>query len=120
MNAQFIEKDGVPEFVVLPIAEYEKLMKIAEDKIDIADVLAYREAKVETYPDEVLNELLSGANAIKVYRKYRNMTQRVLAESVGKSLPYIAKLEAGDRKGSVAVLTKIAQVLGVDLEQIVI
>ena len=45
MSAQFIEKDGVPEFAVLPFAEYEQLISIAEDKIDAADVLAFRESQ---------------------------------------------------------------------------
>jgi DNA-binding XRE family transcriptional regulator len=119
MSAQFIEKDGVPEFAVLPFAEYEKLMEIAEDKIDAADVLAYREAEEETFPEEVLNELLDGANPIKVYRKYRGMTQTELAQVIDMSLPYIAKLEAGDRMGRVDVLIKIAEVLRVDLDQII-
>ncbi len=45
MSAQIIEKDGVPEFAVLPYAEYQRLLAIAEDKMDAADVLAYREAE---------------------------------------------------------------------------
>ena len=30
MSAQFIEKDGVHEFAVIPFAEYEQLISIAE------------------------------------------------------------------------------------------
>ena len=119
MSAQIIEKDGVPEFVVLPFAEYENLMNIAEDKIDTADVLAFRENGEQTFPEEVLDSLLAGNSPMKVYRKYRNMTQDELAQSIGKSLPYIAKLEAGDRKGSVDVLSNIAEALNIDLDQLV-
>jgi len=119
MSAQFIEKNGVPEFAVLPFAEYEKLVSIAEDKIDAADVLAFRESEEETFPEEVIESLLAGTNPIKVYRTYREMTQRDLATAIGKSLPYIAKLEASDRKGSVDVLSDIAKALSVDLEQLI-
>ena len=119
MSAQFIEKNGVPEFAVLPFAEYEKLMSIVEDKIDAADVLAFRKSEEETFPEEVLESLLSGTNSIKVYRTYRKITQPELATAIGKSLPYIAKLEASERKGSVAVLSDIAKALSVDLDQLI-
>lgn len=119
MSAQFIKKDGVPEFAVLPFDEYERLMNIAENKIDAADVIAFRESGEETFPEEVLDALLDGSNPIKVYRTYRKMTQSDLAQSLEMSLPYVAKLEAGDRKGSVDVLARIAEILGVDLDQLV-
>ena len=119
MSVQFIEKDGVPEFAVLPFAEYEQLISIAEDKIDAADVLAFRESREETFPEEVLDALLAGDNPIKVYRTYRKMTQTGLASAVGKSLPYIAKLESGERKGSVDVLSDIAEALGVELDHLI-
>jgi transcriptional regulator with XRE-family HTH domain len=47
------------------------------------------------------------------------MTQNNLAQSIEKSLTYIAKLESGERTGSVEVLSNIAEVLDVDLEQLV-
>ena len=119
MSAQFIEKDGVPEFAVLPFAEYEYLMNIVEDKIDTADVHAFRESGEEVFPESVLESLLAGDHPIKVYRKYRNMTQPELAAAIGKSLPYITKLEASDRKGTVDVLSDIANVLRVDLDQLI-
>ncbi len=119
MSVQFIEKNGVPEYVVLPFEEYEKLLDAAEDKADTADVIAFREAREETFPEEVLEALLAGGNPIKVYRSYREMTQNKLAQSIEKSLTYIAKLESGERTGSVEVLSNIAEVLDIDLEQLV-
>jgi len=119
MSAQFIEKDGVPQFAVLPFAEYQSLINIAEDKVDAADVIAFRESEEETFPEEVLDALLAGDNPIKVYRTYRKITQAKLATSIGKSLPYIAKLEAGERKGTVDVLSDIADTLGINLDQLI-
>ena len=114
MSAQIIEKDGVPEFAVLPYAEYERLLAIAEDKMDAADVLAYREAREECFPESLVN----GDHPIKVYRNYRQLTQQELADLIGKSKPYIAKLEAGERTGTIDVLARIAEVLEVDLDQL--
>ena len=120
MSVQFIEKNGVPEFAVLPFDEYQALLALAEDKSDIADVIMFRKNQEETFPEEVLDALLNGQNPIKVYRSYREMTQSDLAQAIGKSLPYVAKLESGERKGSVDVLSAIAEALNVDLEQIVV
>ena len=120
MSVQIIEKNGVPEFAVLPYDEYEALLSLAEDKSDITDVIAFHESQEETFPEEVLDALLNGQNPIKVYRSYRKMTQSDLAQAIDKSLPYIAKLESGERKGSVDVLSAIADALNIDLEQLVI
>jgi DNA-binding XRE family transcriptional regulator len=119
MSVQFIGKDGVPQFAVLPFAEYESLVSIAEDKLDAAAVIAFRESEEETFPEEVLDALLNGDSPIKVYRTYRKMTQDSLAKAIGKSLAYIAKLEAGERKGTVDVLSDIADTLGISLEQLI-
>jgi hypothetical protein len=35
MSAQIITSNGKPAFAVLPIAEYERLLTLAEDRIDI-------------------------------------------------------------------------------------
>lgn len=120
MSVQIIEKNGVPEYAVLPYDEYEALLSLAEDKSDFADVIAFRENREETFPEAVLDALLSGQNPIKVYRSYREMTQSDLAKAISKSLPYIAKLESGERKGSVDVLAAIADALDINLEQLVI
>ena len=118
MSAQIIEKDGVPEYAVLPYAEYERLLAIAEDKMDAADVLAYREAREESFPESLVDALVNGDHPIKVYRNYRQLTQQELADRIGKSKPYIAKLEAGERTGTIDVLARIAEVLEVDLDQL--
>lgn len=44
------------------------------------------------------------------------MMQEALTKAGGISVPYLSQLEGGKRKGSVGVLAKLAQALGVDLE----
>jgi PHD/YefM family antitoxin component YafN of YafNO toxin-antitoxin module len=46
VNVQIIEKNGKPEFVVLPFDEYQALIVMAEDKSDEAAVLPFRESDV--------------------------------------------------------------------------
>ena len=119
MSVQFIEKNGKKEFAVVPFEDYEKLIAIAENKADEADILAFRASDEETFPASVVNALIAGENPVKVYRKYRGMTQQALADAIGKSKIYISKIEAGDRQGGVDVLSNIAQALNIDLDDLV-
>lgn len=119
MSVQFIEKNGKKEFAVVPFEDYEKLIAIAENKADEADVLAFRASNEETFPASVVNALIAGENPVKVYRKHRGMTQQALADAIGKSKIYISKIEAGDRQGGVDVLSNIAQALNIDLDDLV-
>ena len=119
MNVQIIEKDGKPDYAILPYAEYMALIALLEDKEDREAIEAYKSGKEETWPADVAEALINGINPIKVFRKYRRLTQQELADKVGKSKIYIAKLEGGERKGSVEILTAIARELGVDLDQLV-
>ena len=118
MNVQIIEKNGKPEFAVLPFDEYQALIAMAEDKSDEAAVLAFRESNEETFPASVVNALIAGDSPIKVYRKHRKMTQQGLADAINKSKVYISKLEAGGRNPSVDVLSKIARALNVDIDDL--
>lgn len=122
MNVQIIEKNGRPEWAVLPYEEFQRLVEEAEM---LADIRAYDEAKrcleagEEVVPAEVVYAIIEGANPIKVWREYRKMTQREVAEAVGISVPYLSQLETGKRRGSTEVLMAIARQLRVSLDDIV-
>ena len=56
---------------------------------------------------------------LKQRRKEKPMTQAALAEKVGVSQTYIAKLESGDKKNpTVDLLKKIAKALGVPVAEL--
>lgn len=118
MKYEMIERNG-KSFVVLPVDMFYQLMEDAEM---IDDIKAFDEAKAEGgeyYPASVVYAILNGQNPIKTYREYRTLTQEDLAVKTGLSRAYIAQLETGKRTGSIAALKGIAQVLMVDLEDIV-
>jgi DNA-binding XRE family transcriptional regulator len=122
MNVQVIEKDGKPEWAVIQYADYQRLVEAAEMLQDVQD---YDEAKraiengEELVPSEVVYAILDGENPIKVWREYRGLTQRQLAEAVGISTPYLSQLETGKRKGATEVLSATAEALGLSLDDIV-
>ena len=73
----------------------------------------------ERIPVETVDRLLEGENPIRVWRKYRGLTQRTLATRVGINTAYLSQIETGKRGGSSKVLRAIAKALAVDLDDIV-
>jgi DNA-binding XRE family transcriptional regulator len=122
MSVQVIERDGKPEWAVIPYEEYERL---AEEVEMLRDVRAYDEAKQaiaegeELVPSEVIYAILDGVNPVRVWREHRGLTQHQLAEVAGISVPYLSQIESGKRQGSTAVLAAIAKGLGLSLDDIV-
>ena len=122
MNVQIIERDGNPEWAVIPYKEYLRLVAEAEMLQDVRDydaVLEAIEEGEETIPSEVVYAILDGANPIRVWRKHRGLTQLQLSEAAGISKPYLSQLESGKRTGTTEVLTAIANALNLTLDDIV-
>ncbi|WP_027993734.1 helix-turn-helix transcriptional regulator [Sinorhizobium meliloti] len=115
---QTITTPGGETLVVLPIAEYEDLRDRADiaqaDKVK-ADIAAGRD---ELVPAEVVNRLLAGENAVKVWRSHRGMAARELAKKARISAPYLSEIESGKKDGSLSTMKKIAEALSVDLDDL--
>jgi DNA-binding XRE family transcriptional regulator len=122
MSVQVIERDGKPEWAVIPYEEYERLVEEAEM---LEDVRAYDQAKKaiaegeELVPARVTYAILDGGNPVRVWREHRGLTQRQLAEAAGISVPYLSQIESGKRTGSAEVLAAIARELGLSLDDLV-
>ena len=122
MTVQVIERDGKPEWAVIPYEEYERLVEEAEM---LRDVRAYDEAKQaiaagdELVPSQVTYAILDGGHPVRVWREHRKLTQQQLAEAAGISVPYLSQIESGKRQGSVEVLLAIAKALGLSLDDVV-
>jgi DNA-binding XRE family transcriptional regulator len=123
MSVQIINQGDKPEWAVVPYEDYLQLVKDSELLQDIQD---YDSAKAalergddELIPSEVVYAILDGENPIRVWREYRQMSQRETAEQAGISVPYLSQLETNRRKGSLDVLSAIAKVLQASLENIV-
>ena len=86
------------------------------------DEALYDEAKAEGgefFPAEVVDRLLAGESPIRVYRTYRGMTQKQLAEAAGINPVYLSQIETGKRAGSLRTLTAMATALGVQAGDLV-
>ena len=120
MTVQIVEIAG-QKMAVLPVADYERLVDTAEDKSDaLAAVEAERRrADGEAYlPAAMLDRIMAGESALRVWRQHRAMTLEALQVATGVSKPYLSQLESSRRQGSPAVWRAIAEALGVAVDDI--
>jgi DNA-binding Xre family transcriptional regulator len=112
---QIIETPGGERMVVLPESEYQRLLGAASDEAlyDAAKVRLTEDS--ERVPADIVEALISGQNPIRVWRRHRGLTLEQLAGEAGLSPAYLSQLETGKRRGTVPVLNRLAQTLGLEL-----
>ena len=120
MSAQIVEIAG-QKMAVLPVADYERLLELAEDRADeeAAFLAEKRRADGEEYvPAELVDRILDGEAPLRVWRQYRGMTLDDLASQVGVTPATVSRLETGNMKGGPAIWRKLARALNVQVEDI--
>jgi DNA-binding XRE family transcriptional regulator len=118
MSIQYIEDSGKKKFAVLPIADYERLVELAEDT---EDSHAIEMAKgEESFPADFVEKLIYADHPLSVWREYRGITQKELEAASGVDQGYIAQIEKGKKTGSVETLKKLSVALNVDIDDLII
>lgn len=122
MSTQTITAPSGERLVVLPEAEYIALVEAAEDASDRLAVQAFRHrlaaGEEEMIPSDVVDRILSGENRVRVWREHRGLGSSVLAEKAGIAQAFLSEIETGTRNGTVETLRKIAEALGVTLDDL--
>jgi len=120
MKAQIIEKNGHPEFAVIPFADYQHFLELLENEGDARAVAEFHEAysagREFLVPDEIMRREIAGESPVKLWREHRGLTQQELAQRAGISKPYLSQIETGKRQGTVETLSAIAHSLAVPLD----
>jgi len=123
MNTQIIITPSGERLVVLPEAEYRALVEAAEDAADVEAVRAFERrlaaGEEELIPAEMVDRFLKGESPIRVWREHRGLTLKDLAAKAGIARPYLSQMETGKRDGTVNTMRKIADVLGVAIDDLV-
>ncbi|MFZ5766250.1 MAG: helix-turn-helix domain-containing protein [Thermodesulfobacteriota bacterium] len=123
MNVQIIEKNGKPEWAVVPFREYQKLREAlddAEDRKDLEEgVQALREGAETTVPGEVTFAILDGMSPIRAWREHKQIKMSELAKKAGISSAYLSQIEKGRRNPTIDTLKAIAGELGIDIEMLI-
>jgi transcriptional regulator with XRE-family HTH domain len=123
-SAQFFTTPNGEQMVMLPRADYDRLIGkksrtgISEDEIDrraAQEILDRIEAGEEqTYPAELVDRLIAGEHPVKVFRNFKKLSQRQLAEKAGIDPVYLSQIETGRRRGGAETRHALAVALGVD------
>lgn len=100
MNVQVIERDGQPEYAVLPWAQYQALLQAAGRAPEVAAVAV-----------DASKPALSQLAAL---REAKGLSAAELARSVGISPHYLGMIESGERQPDAAIQRALAWHLGVD------
>ena len=108
--------------ITIPRAEYDRLCAAADE---LSDLQAHDRAQAalaageeELIPAAHANRLIAGDNALRVWRRYRGLTQAALAEAAGVSRVTVAEIETGRKQGSLQTLRALAGALGIGLDDL--
>ena len=107
------------EMVTIPRDEYDRLRQAAEDLSDLQAYDRAMEAGGESIPAEYVNRILDGENPVRVYRDWRGMTAAALAEASKLNRVQITQIETGKRSGNVETMKKLADALGVSVDDLI-
>jgi DNA-binding XRE family transcriptional regulator len=123
MTRQIITTPSGERLVVLPEADFDLLLAAAEDAADSEAIRLFEQklaaGEEEFIPSEYVYRMLDGENRVAVWREYRGMTSKQLAEAAGITQAYLSQIETGKRDGTVGTMKKIAEALKVGIDEIV-
>ena len=112
MNTMIL--DG-KERIVLDPEEYQDLIDARDHAIAMAEI----KAGAPTLSETELDAYLAAPTPLAYWRKRAGKTQAELATAAGVSQAFVAQIETGKRDGTVGVLARIAEVLGVRIDDLV-
>ena len=114
---------GAPAFAVLP---WERFLVLLGDDLDAReeaeDIAALRAAMAEDdedLPEPFVARLIDGEHPIRVWRRYRGLTQTVLAERLGIKPAYLSQIETRKRIGALDLYKRISKALEVHIDDLV-
>ncbi len=119
-NVQIILKDGHPEYAVVPIEDYRRMVASLEDIEDIRAIdQALREDRAgDSIPGEIVNAIIDGVTPLRAWRLYRKFTLVSLADRTGISRSYLSQIENGKKPGTLDIYRRLAVVLDVETEDL--
>lgn len=109
IDYQTIDYQGNPAFVLVPWTDFQRIRPLLDgDKIRSAGI---PQAVVEAH-------ILRETPMIKAWREYLGITQKELAARMAVSQAAVAKLEKSTAKPRRATFEKVAEALGIAVENL--
>jgi DNA-binding XRE family transcriptional regulator len=109
--------DGDPAFAVVPWKDY---VRLAPDAAEDAALVQKAEAARDEprYPHELVKRLIARESALKVFREWRGLSQKDLADKSGVAKAYISQVETGRRRLGRLGARKISAALSVPIDDL--
>lgn len=102
---QIIELEGEPAFAVVPYNEWVGLLQKKDENV--------------SFPDKVVGyHFDDGLSFIAAWRKYKDLSQKELAQRLGITQSAMAQIENPDSKPQKRTLAKVAEAMGLSVEQL--
>ncbi|MEI7340797.1 helix-turn-helix transcriptional regulator [Pectobacterium brasiliense] len=107
---QFInDANGKPQFVVLPINEYERLMSDSDEGYEDIPYIA-DEHDDETVPNDVVEIMFrDDVSLLAAWRIHRGLSQYDVAEKLGTTQSAVSQWEAKDSRPQKKTREKLAE-----------
>ena len=123
MNAklQIIQRDGKPEWAVIPYDEYERLSALAENYEDIQafdEAMRELEEGEELVPATVVDRLMEGESPLKVWREHRGFTLMQMADQANTDESTLFRIEESGEKLPFDLQTHLAAILNIDTDDL--
>jgi DNA-binding XRE family transcriptional regulator len=113
--------------VTLSRVDYERLLEALENAEDVAalEEAAAREqtlgeatAHANYLSAELVSRLLEGEHPVRIWREHRGLSQEDLGGKAGISRSYLAEIEGQRKSGSLDAYRKLANALGLTVDDL--
>lgn len=122
MGEQIITAPNGDRLVVIPEAEFLVMREALENREDVEAVREFERkfaaGEEELIPAEVVKRILDGENLVRVWREYRGLAAKELAEKASVSTAYLSQIETGARDGSFETIKRIAAALEITVDDL--
>jgi hypothetical protein len=76
-------------------------------------------ARAARFTAAELKRMRKGTSPVRIWRERRRINQRALADAAEIGVSYLAEIEGGKKPGSAIALSRLADALGVRMEDLV-
>ena len=108
--------------ITILAAEYQALLGAAANLVDLRAydraMTAIVRSDEQLAPSAFAKRLIADESPLRVWPELRGLTQAALATASGVNRVQIANIESGAKSGSVATLRKLADALGIGLDDL--
>lgn len=123
LNHRYINNEqGTPEFIILPIAEYEELLNkaVSYDDDEAWDDIPFEKGDNDDalIPHDVVSIMIDqDLSLLAAWRIYRGLSQQEVAEQMGLTQSAISQMERVESKPQKKTREKLAKIYQCDVAQ---